>query len=396
MIAKIVLFDIDGVLIESRGYRAATMATLSHLYAELGLKFPLPSAQTIGLMESFGITNEWDMIAFCISMILQSISEETGQEIELRDWADIPALTKLHLPENGGVDYDAGTRRLSRLLVEEKIPTLAVLEGCLNNPADSPFPYLARQPFFRQFYTELYDARLCRVTSVFQNLTLGSDVFRRIYLREPDFYSPSLLSTEDIPLASPHTLERIKSMAGSAALYTARASRPPKNFDGEGFLYPPEAEIAVEKLGLESLPLISTGRVLPLADASGRPFESLVKPAPVQALAAIAAAWTQAEWPALQWALSIFENAERKSLGSSIPAESRLPVSLPQQFELHIFEDSAGGILAGKKAARLLIEAGFRVHLFAWGIGSHPDKVKRLQEAGAKIYPDINTALEQF
>ncbi len=69
---------------------------------------------------------------------------------------------------------------------------------------------------------------------------------------------------------------------------------------GTGFGFAPEAELALELIGLPSIPLMAFGKLEYLASQYGLDPAALVKPSPFQALAAMLAAWTGEEWPSLQ------------------------------------------------------------------------------------------------
>ena len=71
----------------------------------------------------------------------------------------------------------------------------------------------------------------------------------------------------------------------------------------------PEAELARELIGFDyTVPLIAGGRVQWLALQHGKGAGDYIKPSPVQALAAIGAAFSNEELPALHAAAALVEN----------------------------------------------------------------------------------------
>jgi len=130
--------------------------------------------------------------------------------------------------------------------------------------------------------------------------------------------------------------------------------------------------------------LIGYGKLGYLASKTGRTIPEYIKPAPVQALAAIASAWTGNESLGLEWAARI-------SIGN---CDMNTTVDIPMEFELYVLEDSASGIQGARKAAELLNQNGWKVEFHPIGISAHPEKRKTLIQSGAEIYSDVNIALE--
>ena len=109
-----------------------------------------------------------------------------------------------------------------------------------------------------------------------------------------------MLITEDRSLISADAKRKLAEWAqadrAQVCVYTARPSLPPAD-DPDHIShigYSPEAELGMQLLDMH-YPLIATGRVQWLAAKVNVPFESVTKPAPIQALAAIGAALTHEE-----------------------------------------------------------------------------------------------------
>jgi hypothetical protein len=57
----ILLFDMDGVLVEPRRYRASLQSSMDFFGKIMGWDFLYPGEQTIAWFESRGIISEWDI-----------------------------------------------------------------------------------------------------------------------------------------------------------------------------------------------------------------------------------------------------------------------------------------------------------------------------------------------
>jgi hypothetical protein len=96
-------------------------------------------------------------------------------------------------------------------------------------------------------------------------------------------------------------------------------------------------------VGLEAWPLISLGRIRWLARQAGQEVERLIKPCPVQALAAVGAAWSGQETVALEAALALHRDGEL-----------RPPLTDLKSVTLHVFEDTTGGLEAAERGVEEL------------------------------------------
>jgi len=168
------------------------------------------------------------------------------------------------------------------------------------------------------------------------------------------------------------------------ALYTARPSLPPAGVDGPTTGYSPEAEAARCLVGLDNYPLIGMGSMRWLAQRVGEEVGRLVKPSPVQALAAVGAAASGEERLALEAALGLCRNSEL------IP-----PLAIPTLVMVHVFEDSTGGIAAVESAVAALRAAGVAAHCQAYGIvPSDGPKAEAMAARGVATYPTVNEAVQ--
>ena len=122
-----------------------------------------------------------------------------------------------------------------------------------------------------------------------------------------------------------------------------------------------------------------------IAAQNGRSGPDYVKPAPVQALAAIAAAASGQESVALQAAAALYEHGTLSGPLAELAGE---PVRVV------VFEDSSGGIRATRGAVALLQDAGLSAICYGVGISPHEGKRAALEAVADIIVDDVNAGLE--
>jgi hypothetical protein len=226
-------------------------------------------------------------------------------------------------------------------------------EDVLATPSLKPH-YPALDALFDTLLGHTYDFYRAPVTRHFQHLVIGSQGVRQTYGVDPDFESAAYLQKYDRPLIATDVRARLQESVARGevrvALYTARPSLPPVDADVAADGYSPEAEMARSLAQMDRYPLIGLGRIRWLAEISGERAERLVKPSPVQALAAIGAAWSGQETAALQAALALHR------AGDLLP-----PLANVEPSTVHVFEDSPGGIDAVRYAVDALQAVGLDV-----------------------------------
>jgi hypothetical protein len=224
------------------------------------------------------------------------------------------------------------------------------------------------------------------VTRHLQHLVIGGEAIPLSYGVEPDLASPPYLLRYDRPLLSPSGRARLRSgvAAGQvgATLYTARPSLPPTEADGPAVGFSPEAEAARSLVELEDLPVIGAGKMRWLASQENAEVERLVKPSPVQALAAIGAASSGQEAESLHAAICLHRDGVLcRPLAGLGPAT------------VHVFEDTVGGLAAVEEAVEALRDAGLRVGYEPYGIVVDGPKAAAMEERGVTTYPTVNEAI---
>ena len=165
------------------------------------------------------------------------------------------------------------------------------------------------------------------------------------------------------------------------------------NLDSVYFVNTPEGERALELLGWTDgrIRMIGAGSLCYIEEKYGLRREYYVKPHPLHALSAMMYALCGDETEALEIARELCESDPDKDQD---PAAAYLEPG--GYFSLAVFEDSVTGICCTMNAVEVLRRWGYRVKPILCGIRSTGEKCRKLLEAGAELYPDINTALDKI
>ena len=384
------LFDVDGVLVETRGYLRALQDTVAHFSRQMGVGDHPPTEEQVRGFEAHGLTSEWDSGPACVAALLR---ERLRREPSLplpAHWPDaLAALAASPFPLPRP-DYGLLARRVGERLPEWTSPAQAaraVLWDEIRAIGGLGRSRVAAAALLETLLGRTHDFFHAPVTRHFQHLAIGSRAVAETYGVDPDFESTAYLQRFDQPLLRPEVRDRLKEATEDGpirvALYTARPSQPPVNVDGPLTGYSPEAEMARSLVGLEPWPVIGRGKVRWLAWQVGEDVEQLVKPSPVQALAAIGAAWSGQEVAALEAALALHREGRL-----------RLPLADLDSTTVHVFEDSNSGLEAVARAVEALQAVGIPVAWQPYGIApAHGSKAAALSARGIAVYPSVNEAI---
>jgi hypothetical protein len=212
-----------------------------------------------------------------------------------------------------------------------------------------------------KLFAHVYDFYRAPVTRYFQHLVLGRMAVTQAYGIEPEIDTTSYLERYDQSLLGEAVRDELDRCYDDGriclALYTARPSLPPVDEAGSTVGFPPEAELARALVGLGRYPVIGLGKLQWLAERADGDVGRLVKPSPVQALAAIGVAVVGDEAPSLLAALALWQEGMLQS-----------PLADLDRVTVHVFEDRTGGIVAVEQAATLLRNAGIDTDVRAYGI----------------------------
>lgn len=390
------LFDIDSVLVEAHGYLKALQDTVTHFSRQMGVGAHPPTEAEVRAFEANGIGSEWDSAPTCIAALLvERMRREPGfpREPALAlpsNWTDALTTLAAHPLPLSHPDYAALAHRIGECL-PGSTATAGVARTVLWEEVETTPNLQPHQPALDALFDTLlgrtHDFYRAPVTRHFQHLVIGSQGVRQTYDVDPDFESVAYLQEYDRPLLAADVRTRLHEAVGQGdirvALYTARPSLPPVDAGVTANGYSPEAELARSLVGLDDYPLIGLGRVHWLAQKVGQRGDHLVKPSPVQALAAIGAAWSGHEAVALEAALALHQNSDL------FP-----PLADIEPSTVHIFEDSPGGIDAVRRAVELLQAAGLDIAGRPYGVTSAGGlKAKAMTARGVPIYPSVNEAI---
>jgi hypothetical protein len=340
---KIILLDIDGVLVHPGGYRAALRATVQRF---VGQDFEIQEDLLTG-MEKRGISSEWDMSPLIIAAY----------------WEDVLSRQSMtSLPD----DVSAAAGEIQRLKVEPpknlSIPEFDLLPG--QYPSDAAFQAGCFPPIpetlRKNLLTGTRNVNASRTMRTFQHYTLGSKHFEETYNLQAEFETESLLLKYDHSNLDDEFHAALFQNGNHIAAFTARPSHPPQEAADSTLGYAPEAELALELVGMEDIPLIAFGKLEYIAAQHQLDPATLVKPSPFQALAATLAAWTGNELSALKAAYDWHQTGKLNSDFGK----------LPKDFQLIVVEDTMGGIRSTRAAGEIFQQAGFNVDVRVLGLTS--------------------------
>ncbi|MFN3491136.1 MAG: hypothetical protein ACK40V_02855 [Anaerolineales bacterium] len=347
---KIILLDIDGVLVQPFGYRAALRAAVKHF---LGTQIEIEE-DVLTDLEKRGISSEWDMTPLIIASYWNAI---------------LIQRPNIYLPD----DVSAAAQLIKRIQpktpIEITIPHFDLLAG--QYPSDSALQAncFSAIPFGlrKNLLSNTRSVKDSAAMRIFQHFTLGSKHFAETYQLPAEIESESYLLKYDKSNISDEIKERL--LKEKICIFTARPSGIPSQITEATVGYAPEAELALELAHMQNIPCIAFGKLEYLASQYQIDAARLVKPAAFQALAAAVAAYTGDEWLALQ-------AAHQKNFST-----------LPKSFKLIVVEDTLGGIRSAQSAAETLQSVGFDVNVKAIGLSSGiKAKASAFEKAGIKYF----------
>ncbi len=377
---KVLLLDIDGVLIQPNGYRAAVKAVLKLIGKWMGLNNIPIDETTLTDLEARGISSEFDMIPLILATLWEKI------------------LNQNHTP-NLPSDILEASIHIGRLSTDKVIPRLQVPYFTLQpyqNPAESAwlqgvFPSIPKE-LGESLLLHTRDPYRSTTTCLFQQFVLGTDRFRKIYNLEPIVQTDSFLEKYDRPMVNQRVIEHLQKLFHKKIVYpcvmTARPSLPPMEvMNTEEEIYPPESEIALAMVGLKDIPLIGLGKIHYLTRKYKMRTERLLKPSAGHSLAAIIAALERCELHAVQSALEW-------QLNNNIDGILKI---IPKELELHIIEDTLSGIYSAQATIELLKANGYRVSFFPWGLtGNHSDKQRAFEMRSIPCFPNWESLMDKL
>jgi len=389
---NLLLFDVDGVLVYDHAYRTGVTAVLNYFGSLMGLAAPVIDESAIEAFHAHSYTNEWDMVPFGLGILLIETLARTPTT-RLAAASPIEFLSQIQADYADRFPYEQYLDQTNHVTGNPSTKAQAELLAAADRLIGDDHARQLVQAFVRDLLSDPYDITRAITTQIFQEYALGSTVYEETYGLPRRFDLPGLLQTEDRPALSPTSKATIDALAQSGrahvCVYTARPSLSPADVPDRLTLraagYSPEAEMAVQLVDLQGYPLIATGRMLWLSRQINCPVETLTKPAPVQALAAIAAALNKHEAAALNAAYQLMAHGELTEPFASLRG---------QAVDVWVFEDALPGLHASRGAVELLRQHGIDAHLHGIGIAAGGPKVDALKTMCEVIVPDVNAAVE--
>jgi len=376
----ILLFDLDGVLLNSAGYHRSLLETVRQVSLALGYGDRSLTAQDIEAFELCDITAEWDSSAILAALMLVE-AWRTEPEITL---PRRPPFQARPASRRSFPDVQSFLREMDR---GEGYAPLARAESLLTSRLDDAPP--SRASAVRSILRGARDLNESPTFWLIQLFNLGSRRFEEIYGLAPGMETESYLETYDLPTL---TLgERTALMTWldrpdrAAAIVTNRPSaslRAGPSTSPKGIFNTPEAEIGARASGFERLPLVAAGDLGWRAAALGLDPEAFLKPSPVHALAGIRRALS-AEGDCIEAAIRLEQAGEMGSVFRGL-----------QDSRASLFEDAPKGHRAARSAAQVLRAHGIRIELRLYGIAAGRERAEALRGMGAEVYPDVRTALD--
>lgn len=372
---KILLLDMDGVLLEPGAYHQALRETVALVGKALGYQEAALTQEDIEVFESVGVTSEWDSAAICSALLLRSVWR-IFPEIRLPSAPPLPQLPAHDLP---APDFQAFFLSLGMTTAPESSSTLLAEHALLVEGQG----YTPEQLVILR--ATLQRARLINGSlthRLFQEMVLGSREFEQAYDMTAHLRYPGYLRTHDLPTlpvdARGRLLAWLERPEQAAAVFTNRPSRPPQGSAGA-----PEAELGLQAAGLEDLPLVGGGGLNWLAAQQSMPLDSFLKPSGVHALAALRLVIGDA-----------LEQALIAAAALALEQESDPSWAVLDGARIYVFEDAAKGLQSASAALQNLRGVGVRADVFLLGVTTSRSKQQALEAAGAQVFPNLVQALQ--
>lgn len=394
-----ILFDLDGVLLQSGGYIAAMNATINFISNKLGLGNQAPDLSIHHLFEAQGISSEWDMTAICLAVIFERLAQETPNKNfphSIQDVLDGKCL-KFNIREK--IEYAEVVGQLRPHLIYGKPPAESVFISERASKSTNFFPLLRGTHLFNELLKDSQDLDKNQITRLIQNHVIGDRLYKEIFKTNPIVKTEAFLETYDQVLISEENRNQIIDLHSrnevNSCIFTARPSIPPEKCKVKGVYFCPEAEMGIKLVGLDRIPHIGFGNLQSCSISYGVSPFALLKPNPLQAITAIFSSLGMGGCEAIELAFRLLDIGGQSNLDEANP-QKQIHEILPDKFTLVVFEDIVNGLRAVKKAGEIFLKMGFDVDTHYYGIAQEPSKAESLETFGAQVFPEINSAYHDF
>ncbi|MFO7944397.1 MAG: hypothetical protein R6U51_08900 [Anaerolineales bacterium] len=370
---NILLFDMDGVLLEPRGYHRALQETVQTIGESLGFKNPQLSQKEIYAFEAAGITSEWDSAAIILGLMMREIWQTQPEMNPPDTLPPTPTGSRTRQPPQ----WRAFLTKLGKQEETQRTPRERAAEFLKKDLSSD------KQEMIENLVAGAHEARRSITHRTFQEFVLGSERFQKVYQLRPQFNCRSYLEQYDRPLLSSHSSKKLSDWLNnegqSSAILTNRPSQPLEDHFGT-----PEAEMGAALVGLEDLPIIGHGEIAWLAEEREQPLGHVRKPSPVHTLAALLVSLGTPKLHALQASDEFVHDKQAGEIWQNL-----------HQNTVYVFEDTPPGFQSARSAQEILDTAGFNLDLRLIGIAVDEEKGGVLRNWGGKVYPNIDLALRE-
>ena len=367
MTKKLILFDMDGVLLKPGGYHQALKATVNRVGNALG--FPtvdLTDDQTAHF-EALSITNEWDTLAISTALML------------IKAWEHDP-------------DLRLDGHRSREITLDGKSPSIDAFLDTFDQVGDLPChsayeKITGENAWLNGDQVAHLQEILFKARDIYHSLTLpwhqetvlGSRVFQNNYGLTPQLDTDSFLQRYDQPVLTPEKRKKLEGWLADdhycAGILTNRPSKTPP-----GYLSSPEAELGAELVGMSHLPIVGSGLLAWFAVSQcGQPDHAFFKPNPIHALALMQLCFGFPAEDALNKAYKLWQSEGNREDWVSFDGSTVL-----------VFEDSVKGLQSVSAAQSLLARIKVTIDIKLFGVSANPIKRAELAKIADWVYTDIN------
>lgn len=368
MSQSIILFDMDGVLLEQKGYHKALIAAVERIGAALGAPNATITQDEIGRFEAMSVTNEWDSQSICAALILIQLWQQDGSIRYDGDQPRTPPLT------DEAPDVSAFLDRFADVVTDN--PGVSAYHLLT---AENPWLDAEQRDYLELILFNTRDIYTSPLLPAYQESVLGSRIYHEHYGLTPKTETKGYLMTEDTRTMDDAHLAAFRQWLSqpdhAAGILTNRPSSTPPGYMGS-----PEAEIGAEFVGLPDLPIMGSGTMAWFAQTQLHvPDYSLFKPHPLHALGLLQLILGQPVERALQIGQALVEGQGQAADWEALAGS-----------QITVIEDTFKGLACGVAAQQALAEIGVQTGLKLIGITDHPEKRQSLAAYTDWIVEDIN------
>lgn len=390
------ILDIDGVLIESHGYRLACIDTINYFLIQMGQPYLRIDREITDAFEVSGINAEWDMVPLALAAFVNWYCGIGGSVPD----ESFPPRCNDHLITDNRAFREMMLKQITSYseMLNTSETALNAIYHSLQKSGGKGLEKLWNLPCCDRFFVDSLDPRKSPFFAGLMNRILGSEEFQRFYGLQAPVKCESYLLSKDILLISEKNRKKLHGFSDMDGIYpvvmTYRPSLwpdPDGNHGANHFVNTPEAECALHLLGWDEgrIQMIGAGSLCYIEEKKSLRREFYVKPHPFHALASFTIALCRNEIMALEkaWVLCEHEpKAEKSPIAEWVSPEDEIILA--------VFEDSVSGIKSVRNAVEILRNWGYNAVGIFCGIQTTDAKNKLLNAESAVLYSDFNAALE--